>query len=289
MYDRLAELIRAAPHDADLRQPAPHRRARRAPPRRAARRGARHRAPRQPGARAPAAGRAAAEARRAEGAGGDQLARARHRHRRHRPRVPARLAARDQRLPAARGPRRPCDRRDPEGPAVPALARRPARMRRAARRGARAASSTASACRTSRSTCWRSRSSPRRPAANGRSMRCTSCCRRAQPYRELTLREFEQVVQMLADGYSTRRGRRGAYLHYDAVNRVLRARRGARLDRRHQRRRDPRPVRLRRGAAARRAPRRHAQRGLRVREPARRHLPARQHARTASSRSRPAR
>ena len=55
------------------------------------------------------------------------------------------------------------------------------------------------------------------------------CCRRAQPYRELTLREFEQVVQMLADGYSTRRGRRGAYLHYDAVNRVLRARRGARL------------------------------------------------------------
>ena len=34
---------------------------------------------------------------------------------------------------------------------------------------------------------------------------------------------------MLADGYATRRGRRGAYLHYDAVNRVLRARRGARL------------------------------------------------------------
>ena len=53
--------------------------------------------------------------------------------------------------------------------------------------------------------------------------------RRAQPYRDLALREFEQVVQMLADGYSTRRGRRGAYLHYDAVNRMLRARRGARL------------------------------------------------------------
>ena len=60
-------------------------------------------------------------------------------------------------------------------------------------------------------------------------MRCTSCCRRAEPYRDLTLHEFEQVVQMLADGYTTRRGRRGAYLHYDAVNRVLRARRGARL------------------------------------------------------------
>jgi ATP-dependent Lhr-like helicase len=54
------------------------------------------------------------------------------------------------------------------------------------------------------------------------------CCR-AGPYEQLALHEFEQVVQMLADGYSTRRGRRGAYLHFDAVNRVLRARRGARL------------------------------------------------------------
>lgn len=53
--------------------------------------------------------------------------------------------------------------------------------------------------------------------------------RKAQPYGVLTLQVFEQVVQMLADGYSTRRGRRGAYLHYDAVNRMLRARRGARL------------------------------------------------------------
>src|SRR5574337_445092 len=56
-----------------------------------------------------------------------------------------------------------------------------------------------------------------------------ACCRLADPYRTLTLHEFEQVVQMLADGYATRRGRRGAYLHYDAVHRILRARRGARL------------------------------------------------------------
>ena len=34
---------------------------------------------------------------------------------------------------------------------------------------------------------------------------------------------------MLAEGYSTRRGRRSAYLHYDTVNRRLRPRRGARL------------------------------------------------------------
>jgi ATP-dependent Lhr-like helicase len=53
--------------------------------------------------------------------------------------------------------------------------------------------------------------------------------RRAQPYADLTAEEFEQVLQMLAEGYSTRRGRRSAYLHYDTVNRRLRARRGARL------------------------------------------------------------
>ncbi len=53
--------------------------------------------------------------------------------------------------------------------------------------------------------------------------------RGAQPYADLTAEEFEQVLQMLAEGYSTRRGRRGAYLHYDTVNRRLRPRKGARL------------------------------------------------------------
>jgi ATP-dependent Lhr-like helicase len=53
--------------------------------------------------------------------------------------------------------------------------------------------------------------------------------RRAWPYRDLEAREFNDVVHMLADGFSTRRGRRAAHLHYDAVNRRLRARRGARL------------------------------------------------------------
>jgi ATP-dependent helicase Lhr and Lhr-like helicase len=52
---------------------------------------------------------------------------------------------------------------------------------------------------------------------------------RALPYRDLKLEEFEEIVQMLADGYSTRRGRRGALLHYDAVNRRIRGRRGAKL------------------------------------------------------------
>lgn len=52
---------------------------------------------------------------------------------------------------------------------------------------------------------------------------------RAHPYRNLTRAEFDQVSRMLADGFSTRRGRRAAYLHRDAVNQRLRARRGARL------------------------------------------------------------
>ncbi len=51
----------------------------------------------------------------------------------------------------------------------------------------------------------------------------------AFPYRALTSETFCQVVKMLADGYSTRRGRRSAYLHRDVVNGMLRPRRSARL------------------------------------------------------------
>src|SRR5213595_1685461 len=53
--------------------------------------------------------------------------------------------------------------------------------------------------------------------------------RGAYPYRDLSRKDFDAVVQMLAEGFTTRRGRRGAYIHYDGVNRRLRARRGARL------------------------------------------------------------
>jgi len=53
--------------------------------------------------------------------------------------------------------------------------------------------------------------------------------RRAWPYRELSEAEFSDVVAMLATGYATKRGRRAALLHYDAVHRKLRARSGSRL------------------------------------------------------------
>ena len=41
--------------------------------------------------------------------------------------------------------------------------------------------------------------------------------------------EYLDVVRTLADGFTTRRGHRAAYVHRDAVNGVLRGRRGARL------------------------------------------------------------
>jgi ATP-dependent Lhr-like helicase len=53
--------------------------------------------------------------------------------------------------------------------------------------------------------------------------------RSAWPYRNLSREEFDSVVQMLAEGFSTKRGRRAALIHHDAVNRRLRGRRGARL------------------------------------------------------------
>ena len=56
-----------------------------------------------------------------------------------------------------------------------------------------------------------------------------SLLRGAYPYRNLTRADFDECVRMLAEGFSTRRGRRGALLHHDAVNKMLRPRKGARL------------------------------------------------------------
>jgi ATP-dependent Lhr-like helicase len=53
--------------------------------------------------------------------------------------------------------------------------------------------------------------------------------RGAYPYLGLRREEFDECVRMLADGFSTRRGRRGALLHHDSVNKMLRPRKGARL------------------------------------------------------------
>src|SRR6058998_2534064 len=53
--------------------------------------------------------------------------------------------------------------------------------------------------------------------------------RSGYPYRKLARQEFDEVVRMLAEGFSTRRGRRAAMVHHDAVNHRVRGRKGARL------------------------------------------------------------
>jgi ATP-dependent helicase Lhr and Lhr-like helicase len=52
--------------------------------------------------------------------------------------------------------------------------------------------------------------------------------RRAWPFRSLGRGDFDAIVRMLGEGFTTRRGRRGALIHRDAVNHILRGRRGAR-------------------------------------------------------------
>src|SRR3954452_19119050 len=53
--------------------------------------------------------------------------------------------------------------------------------------------------------------------------------RRAYPYRNLSEKNFDEVVTMLSEGIASQRGRYGAYLHRDKINGNLKARRGARL------------------------------------------------------------
>jgi len=53
--------------------------------------------------------------------------------------------------------------------------------------------------------------------------------RNAYPYRGLEKEEFDTLINMLSEGYTSRRGRRGSHLHHDAINSRLSTRRGANL------------------------------------------------------------
>ena len=53
--------------------------------------------------------------------------------------------------------------------------------------------------------------------------------RRAFPYYDLDRQTFDAVVQMLAEGIATNRGRGLSYLYHDRINHKLKGRRGARL------------------------------------------------------------
>ena len=56
-----------------------------------------------------------------------------------------------------------------------------------------------------------------------------STFRRAASYRDLSRQEFDRILAMLSEGISTRRGRRGAYLHWDRIRGRIRPRRSAGL------------------------------------------------------------
>lgn len=52
---------------------------------------------------------------------------------------------------------------------------------------------------------------------------------KAYPYRNLTRKEFDEIIGMLTEGFARRSGRRMAYLYHDEVNGRIKARKGARL------------------------------------------------------------
>jgi len=58
---------------------------------------------------------------------------------------------------------------------------------------------------------------------------CKYCFAMLLPDRTLRREEFDDVLRMLAEGFSTKRGRRSALIHHDTVNHRVRARRGAGL------------------------------------------------------------
>jgi ATP-dependent Lhr-like helicase len=53
--------------------------------------------------------------------------------------------------------------------------------------------------------------------------------RRAEPFRALAREQFDDVVKMVSEGFSTKQGRRGALVHRDEVNARVRGRRAARM------------------------------------------------------------
>ena len=136
----------------------------------------------------------------------------------------------------------------------------------------RAASWTGCRYRTGPWTCWPSRSWPRWPARNGTRTSSSRC----SPRLALSRPQPGGIPGhrgMLADGFATRRGRRGAYPSRWGEQGCAAG--GAPSSRRHQRRRHPGQFDY--DVILSPAGHRFAQRGLRLREHPRRRVPAGQH------------
>ena len=129
IHPRILELDPLAQeHDRVHQQPSPQRAARPAP-QRAGRRGPRPRPPRQHRPRAAPRDRGGAQGRTTPGPGRHELAGARHRHGRGRPRDPGREPDQRRPRPAARRSCRPPGRCPEQGRHLPEVPRRPARGR----------------------------------------------------------------------------------------------------------------------------------------------------------------
>ena len=56
-----------------------------------------------------------------------------------------------------------------------------------------------------------------------------ACIQCAAPYAEMAREQYDAVLRMLAEGYTSRHGPRGAYIHRDIVSGTLRGRRGGKM------------------------------------------------------------
>ena len=232
IYPELLKLVREHTLDADLRQQPARGRAAGAAAERARRGEHRARPPRVAGARGAAGRRGAAEGGRAAVPGRDVVAGARHRHGRGRPRAAGRVAEVGHRRPAADRPRRPQRRRHVEGPHLPEVPRRPARVR-----GGRAAHARGQDRDHGRPAqpARRARPADRR---DGAPRPRTRCCRvdllaamlaRTYTYAELSRAQLENVLDMLDGRYPSEEfGELRPRIVWDRVAGTIRARKGSR-------------------------------------------------------------
>ena len=239
---RAARARPRAPLDDRLRQQPPRRRApgaaaQRAGQRRPGRgRSRRARSRARTTARSPARSarrRGAAQGRRAAVPRRDLVARARHRHGRRRPRAAGRVAEVRRARPAAHRPRRPQRRRHLQGPHLPEVPRRPARVRgrrQAHARGPdRADRRAAQRARRARPADRRDRGRAPSDGAGRAVDDLYALVTRTHSYAELSRELLENVLDMLDGRYPSQEfAELRPRIVWDRVAGTIRARKGAR-------------------------------------------------------------
>ena len=194
----------------------------------------RPRAPRLARARGAARDRGPAQGRRAAVPGRHLEPRARHRHGRRRPRAAGRVAEVGHPRPAADRPRRPQRRRHLQGPHLPQVPRRPARVR--GRRPAHARGPdrddrrAAQPARRARPAGRRDgRLAPTTRTSRCSSTTCTRCCGARTRSPSCRAQQLENVLDMLDGRYPSEEfGELRPRIVWDRVAGTIRARKGSR-------------------------------------------------------------